>query len=76
MKSISTVDAKVLDLRMDCLTPSLIYPVKGVVTTDNDKPISTYIRLTESIFQKPYANHKTLFSNGSKRKSAERSKFV
>ena len=60
-----------------CTTQSVVY--QATVTTISktfDKPLQTYIGLTENSFKTRYANHKASFNSYNKRNSTELSKFV
>ena len=59
----------------DCLKSSVFYQA-AVVTTEDNKPAQTYIRLTENPFKTRFANHKSSFSESKKRLGAELSKHV
>lgn len=68
-------DKSICPLPDKCLTQSVIYQA-SVTTTNNIKPIATYVGLTENKFKTRYNNHKTTFNNISKRHSTELSSYI
>ena len=58
----------------NCLKESVIN--QATVTTDDNNPPQTYVRLTENCFKTTYSNPKTSFSNSNKRFSTELRKHI
>ncbi|XP_067937138.1 uncharacterized protein [Watersipora subatra] len=59
----------------NCLAKSVIYQA-SVTTTDNNKPVTTYVGLTENSFKTRYNLHKSTFNDISKRYSTELSSYI
>jgi len=55
--------------------PKIIHG-KATVTTEDNRPAQTYVRLTENSFKTRFANHKSSFSDPKKRLSTELSNPV
>lgn len=58
----------------NCLKSSVVY--QATVTTEDSRPAQTYVGLTETSFKARFANHKSSFSDPSKRHCTELSKHV
>ena len=58
----------------NCLKSSVVY--QATVTTEDSRPVQTYVGLTETSFKTRFANHKSSFNDPSKRHSKELSKYV
>ena len=58
----------------NCLKSSVVY--QATVTTEDSRPAQTYVGLTETPFKARFANHKSSFSDPSKRHRTELSKHV
>ena len=58
----------------NCLKQSVVY--QATVSTNDGRPVQTYVGLTENSFKTRFANHRASFSTASKRHSTELSKHI
>ena len=58
----------------NCSVESIVY--QATVSTNDNKPPESYVRLNENYFKTRYANHKSSFNLYEKRNSTELSKHI
>ncbi len=58
----------------NCLKESVVY--QATVATEDNRPVQTYVGLTENHFKTRFTNHKASFNHSSRRLSTELSKHV
>ena len=58
----------------NCLKSAVVY--QATVTTEDNRPVQTYVGLTENSFKTRFANRKTSSDDPNKRIGAEASKHV